>query len=401
MNKKKIKICVLTTIYPDSPTSEKHKFVHSLNKELVKLGINVRTITPHSKGCLRRESMDSVVIKRFKYLPEKYEIGFVNITELISTSKIGLTKGIMMFFGFFFSTLFECLKDKPDVIHGHWAFPGGYIAYLMSKIFKIKFIVTIHGLNLFQKFKFLQGMVVNGLNQSSLIIANSSHTKKELIKMGVNENKIIKIYPAPNFVEPIKNLEELEKFRNQFASSSDKIILFVGRLDKVKGVEYLIKSIPEITKDKVHLIIVGEGLIKDQLENLAKQLGLEKKISFVGRISDKKLSLLHGISDIFVCPSIVEPLGLVIPEAMESEIPVVATPVGGIPDIVKHEVNGLLVKEKDPSSIANAIDRIFSDKDLEKKIVMNAKETVKEFYPERTAKQHFDILQRLVNKKNS
>jgi len=86
---------------------------------------------------------------------------------------------------------------------------------------------------------------------------------------------------------------------------------------------------------------------------------------------------------------------------MESEIPVVATPVGGIPDIVKHEVNGLLVKEKDPSSIANAIDRIFSDKDLEKKIVMNAKETVKEFYPERTAKQHFDILQRLVNKKNS
>ena len=58
-------------------------------------------------------------------------------------------------------------------------------------------------------------------------------------------------------------------------------------------------------------------------------------------------------------------------------------------------------QEKDPSSIANAIDRIFSDKDLEKKIVMNAKETVKEFYPEKTAKQHFDILQRLVNKKNS
>ena len=78
--------------------------------------------------------MDSVIIKRFKYLPEKYEIGFVNITELISSSKIGLIKGIMMFLGFFFVTFFECLKERPDVIHGHWAFPGGYIAYLMAKI---------------------------------------------------------------------------------------------------------------------------------------------------------------------------------------------------------------------------------------------------------------------------
>jgi len=296
MNEKKIKICVLTTIYPDSPTSKKYKFVHSLNKELAKLGVHVKTITPHSKGCLTNEIMDSVIIKRFKYLPEKYEIGFVNITELISSSKIGLIKGIMMFLGFFFVTFFECLKERPDVIHGHWAFPGGYIAYLMAKIFRKKFIVTVHGFNLFHKFKFLKGIVVRSLNHSSFIIANSSFTKNELIKMGVKEHKITKIYPAPNFVEPVKNPDVLQKYKNRFTDKANKIILFVGRLDQFKGVEYLIKSILKITTPNVHLIIAGEGSMANNFKDLTKKLGLEKKITFVGWVGNNELSLLHGIS---------------------------------------------------------------------------------------------------------
>jgi len=386
----------LTTIYPDTPTSKKHKFVHALNKELVKLGIDVKTITPHSKGSSTQQMMDSVIIKRFRYLPEKHEIGFVNITELVSSSKIGFTKGLLMFLGFFFSTFIECLKEKPDVIHGHWAFPGGLIAYFIAKIFKKKFIVTVHGLNIFQKFKFLERIVVHSLNHSSIVVANSDHTKNELIKMGVRKDKIIKIFPAPNFVVQIKDDNILKQYKTKFTEPSNKIILFVGRLDKVKGVEYLIRSLLEVKTVKVHLIIAGNGILFDQLQNLTKSLCLQTKVTFVGRVDDAELALLHGISDVFVCPSIVEPLGLVIPEAMESELPVIATPVGGIPDMVKHEINGLLVEQKNPLSIAEAVERILTDKDFERKIVANAKETVKDFYPKVTARKHFEIFQSIV-----
>jgi len=112
--------------------------------------------------------------------------------------------------------------------------------------------------------------------------------------------------------------------------------------------------------------------------------------------------LLHDISDIFVCPSIVdsrgftEGLGLVIPEAMESGLPVVATSVGGIKDIVKNEVNGLLIPQKNPTSIANSIERIIQDPKFTRKIIENSKTTVAEFTPATIAKQHFDIFQNIL-----
>ena len=115
----------------------------------------------------------------------------------------------------------------------------------------------------------------------------------------------------------------------------------------------------------IHLIIVGGGELLEKLKILTKQLKLEKKITFYGRASNQELGWLHDISDVFVCPSIVdsrgitEYLGLVIAEAMESELPVIATSVGGIVDTVKNEINGLLVEQKDSKAIAKAIERIF------------------------------------------
>jgi len=113
---------------------------------------------------------------------------------------------------------------------------------------------------------------------------------------------------------------------------------------------------------------------------------------------------LRAISDIFVCPSIIDSRGdteglpMVILEAMESGLPVIASSVGGIVDVVKHEVSGLLVNQKDPKSIAIAIEKILSDKQLQKKIIENAKKTVKEFSPQEIARQYFNIFQSLVNK---
>jgi len=397
---KKIKIYSLTTTYPESSDSTTHQFVHLLNKELVKLGFDIKTITPHSKGLTTKEVIDTVRIKRFRYLPENSEIGSLSITDLINTSKVGFLKVTIMMMSFFISTFFECLKEKPDILHGHWAFPGGYIAVILSIIFRKKSVVTIHGgFSVLKKFKLLRKIVITSLNKSSYIITNSNYTKNKFIEMGLKNENICRIFVPPNFIEHDPDVNSLEKFREKFVDPSHKLILFVGGLREVKGIEFLIKSLLEIKNAKVHLVIVGYGILLEQLKKLTISNGLENNVTFFGAAKPKEVANFYAISDVFVLPSIIdsggftEAMGLVIPEAMRSGLPVVASSVGGIVDIIEDGVNGLLVEQKEPKSIANAIERILTNKDLEKRINENSKKTVEQFYPEIIAKQHLKIFQ--------
>ena len=91
-----------------------------------------------------------------------------------------------------------------------------------------------------------------------------------------------------------------------------------------------------------------------------------------------------------------EYLGLVIPEAMESGLPIIASSVGGIVDTIKNEVNGLLVEQKNPKAIANAIEGIISDEEFKKKIIENSKKTVKDFLPSTNGKKYFQIIQQVM-----
>jgi len=404
MNKKKIKVFSLATTYPESPLSSRPKFVHVLNKELVKLGVDVKTITPHTKGSLTKEIMDSVLIRRFRYLPENYEIQpSISIIEAVAKSKSSFIKVITMTVIFFIFTFFECLKEKPDILHGHWAFPSGFMAYVMSTIFRKKFIVTLHGPEiLLSKFKTLERIVIFGLNKS-VVVANSDYTKNILTKMGIKNEKIVRINVPPDFVDNVSDTEPLEQFRERFTDRSHKIILFAGRLVELKGCEYLIRSMLELEDLKLHLVIAGDGILREPLHDLTKSTGLESKVTFFGGASREELGLLRSISDIFVCPSIVDSRGdtdglpMVLLEAMKAELPIIASSVGGITDLIKHEVNGLLVNQKDPVSIAKAVRRVISDEKMKKKIIENSKETLKEFSPELIAKQYLDIFQGFVN----
>jgi len=113
--------------------------------------------------------------------------------------------------------------------------------------------------------------------------------------------------------------------------------------------------------------------------------------------------MLHGVGDVFVLPSIIdsggetEGLGMVILEAMKSGLPVIASSVGGIIEIIKNEENGLLVPPKDPKSIAVAIEKLLSDSELRKKFIENSKKTLEEFLPQTIAHQHLDIYHNLVD----
>jgi len=405
VKQKRIKIYSLATTYPESISSTKPKFVHLLNKELVKKGFSVKVIVPHSKNSKKIETIDSVLVKRFKYLPENIELYEKSIPDELSQSKFAKFKILLMILTFFGCGFFECLKEKPDIIHGQWAFPGGYIAYLLSKFFGTRCVVSIHGAEtpLLKKYNFLKRITIKSLNKSSAVTVNSDFTKNNYINMGVHKEKIIKINPVPNFVKHVSDTLTLNDFEKKFTTGDSKLILYTGRLVERKGVEYLIKSLLHVKAKKIHLIIAGDGWLKNDLQKLVESLNLQKEITFFENPSQEELGKLRQISDLFVLPSIVdsmgetEGLGLVIVEAMESGLPVIATSVGGITDIVKNEVNGILINQKNPHEIASAIDRIITDTELAKRLIHNSKQTITDFEPEKIADKYSSLFKTILN----
>ena len=394
-------ICVLTN---SNFETGKIGFVHTENKSLVKAGFQVKSITYYRPGTKKEETVDDVHIKRFRYLPDKFAIK-LSIQQEINKSRFGIVKALFMVAGFYLYTYFESRKEKPDLFLAHWAFPTGYIAYKMSRIFKKKCVIEIHGSEVTQtkNSKFLQRLLIPAMNHSTLVIANSDYTKNEFIKMGVKSEKFVKIGTPPNYVRHNFDSEDLKEFRRKFADESTKILLFVGNLIELKGAEFAIRALTSIKENKVYLIIAGAGMLEDKLKKLVKALQLESKVTFFGLASAEDMGRLHGISDLFVCPPIVDSKGFTenlpktILEAMESGLPVVATNVGGLSEIVQDKKTGILVKQKDPESIAMAVDRILTDNELKKRLVSNSKEIVEEFSLENLKKKYIQTIFEVMN----
>jgi len=400
MEDKKKLICVLTN---SNFESGKVGFVHTENKSLVKAGFRVKSITYHRPGTPKEEVVDGVLIKTFKYLPDRFAIK-LSIQQEINKSKFGIIKALFMVTCFFIYTFFESIKEKPDLFLAHWAFPTGYIAYKMSRIFNKKCVIEIHGSEVTQtkNSKFLQKLLIPAMNNSTRVIANSDYTKNEFVKLGVKEEKFVKIGNPPNYVKHTTDSELLKTFRKKFADDSTKILLFVGNLIELKGAEFAIRSLSYIKVHKVHLIIAGAGMLESKLRELTKSLGLEDKITFFGLASYEDMGRLHDISDVFVCPPIVDSKGFTenlcktIPEAMESGLPVVATNVGGLSEVVQNEKTGLLVEQKDSQAIAKAVERILSDGTLKEKIVSNSKKIVDQFSLESLQKKYIETISNII-----
>jgi glycosyltransferase involved in cell wall biosynthesis len=141
------------------------------------------------------------------------------------------------------------------------------------------------------------------------------------------------------------------------------VVLFVGRLMAEKGVDTLLHAMALVPSAR--LVIVGGGAERPRLEALARELGIEDRVDFRGGVSDRNaLADIYRQAALFVLPSHSEGLGCVLLEAMAHGVPIVATSVGGIPDLIKDSVNGLLVPPHDPRALAAAITRALADGEL-------------------------------------
>jgi glycosyltransferase involved in cell wall biosynthesis len=279
----------------------------------------------------------------------------------------------------FFIAFYICLNKKIDVIIAQSPLMEGLTGSILKKIFKKQLIVEIHGdwesgpfLSKKRRFEFLQKKVVPILARFSLksadkIRAISSFTKKEAMKL----SGIKPYFVFPTFTDISIFLEEKEtRFEN--------FILFVGGLEKVKGIKYLIKAFSKVKQEfpQFKLVIIGKGSEKENLELEIRSLGIEDKVKFKGRLSLEETKNIMKNCYCLVLPSLSEGLGRVLMEAMALGKPVVASRVGGIPDLIKDGQNGFLFEKGHSKELARKLKILLENKGLVRKMGKKGKEII-------------------------
>jgi glycosyltransferase involved in cell wall biosynthesis len=227
------------------------------------------------------------------------------------------------------------------------------------------------------------------INKSNIIIANSYYTKKILLQnYSTISKKVFVCYKTIDFTRFLNT--SITKYADFFN------ILFVGGNMERKGIISIINSSPNVISryKNVKYHIIGEDPKLNYYINLCKDLGVHSNFIFHGNITPENLKHFYNMANLFLLPSIEEALGISILEAMANNIPVIATKVGGITEIITNNTNGILLEPNNTQELSDKIIKIIDDKQLRDRIIKNAKITIKKFSNETM----FDCTYKLYSK---
>ena len=230
------------------------------------------------------------------------------------------------------------------------------------------------------------------LKKAKKVIATSEGIKGEVMEFfQIPEDKIVVI---PNGVNPKEfsfSKKEKSKLRKKLGfSEDDKIILFVGRNLKRKGLEYILKALPKVEDKNAKLVICGGD--DEYHRNIVKRLNQCSRVIFTGDV--KNVPEYCAVSDIFVFPTFYEGFSFATLEAAASGLPIIATVANGTEDLIEDGVNGFLLKERTAEAIAEKINLLLTDDKLRKRMGENARKKVLEKYSfDMIAKQILEVIE--------
>ena len=301
------------------------------------------------------------------------------------------------------SAIVETVKrEKLDVLHVHYAIPHAYAAYMATQILKdqniiIPFITTLHGtdITLVGKNPAYKPAVSFSINHSSYVTAVSESLKKDTEELFDLKNSIEVI---PNFVNLKGYDREPKDNRQYFANDNETIFCHVSNFRPVKRVLDVIKVFKKVQDQRNSvLIMVGDGPDRNIAEKLSRDLGIWDKVIFRGKTYDVQSML--GISDIFLLPSGTESFGLSALEAMASHVPVIATNVGGLSEVVDHNKNGFLENIGDVESMAEDALSLIDNKEKMINFSNSAREKAESFSMNEISQRYLELYQKLIDEK--
>jgi len=301
-----------------------------------------------------------------------------------------LRRNINLFFDFF-GLLEICKlikKEKPDILF-LCSSKAGFLGSIAGRLMKVpKIIYRIGGwyfneptsqwkrkLFLFiEKFsaKFKDIIINNSKKEKDQAIRLKIKPRKKIITIynGIDINKL-KFYPKETAKQKLSELISKKTADSVQISPENYLVGTIANLYPAKGLEYLVKAANIAKNKKIKFVVIGEGMERNKLEKLIKKYNLENRFFLVGAISEAYKYL--KAFDLFVLSSLKEGLPWTILETMAAGVPIVATSVGGIPEVLKDKKTALLVKPKNPKDLAKAILNLISDRYLAQKLAHQAR----------------------------
>lgn len=276
----------------------------------------------------------------------------------------------------YFSIILDSIKlrDKIDIMHIPYT-SNYFLAFpilLISKILDIPYVIIIHGGGMYEwKHKTIHQLFFKHANA---IVAVSEIIKKEYERR--SGRKINVIPPLIPFVETEIPKSEL---KNKYGfSNNDIIILFLGSIKKVKGSNILLEAFLNLGEEYIKannlkLIYVGDGIMRNELEEKIVEKNLSQHVKFFGYIPHEKVPEMYKLADIYVISSLFEGMPISLLEAMFNGLPIIGTDVNGINNLIAHKKNGLLFEKENIDDLKNKIIELIDDKNLANKLGRSVK----------------------------
>ncbi len=359
------RILCVTSNFPRWEGDSVTPFVLRLVQDLIDIGWEVDVLAPHAENAAVSETLSGVPTERFRYLwPPSLETvcyqggalvnlrqnrsNYLKLPMLVGSETLAVTRRL--------------LSGKYDLVHAHWILPQGFTCALAAQLTRTPLVVTAHGSDVFA----LRGRILAGFKRAALrladaVTANSRFTQDAVLKIYPHVRRIERIpaSPAQAAIKP----ELVTQLRDQYRVKDGPLMIFLGRLVDEKGLGDLLDAVQLLRDDlpSLQLVIAGEGQDRDVFVRQARELGIEDCVHFIGWIDQADVPSYLAAADIFLGPSrkavdgATEAQGLAFVEAMLAGTPVIATATGGIVESIRHEETGLIVDERSPDQIADAV----------------------------------------------
>ena len=294
---------------------------------------------------------------------------------------------------FFTQAAFDLATGQDTaLVHAHFAYPDGAAAGILSQRKKLPLVITVHGsdINIHAQDPKRRNVIQNALCRAEAVVCVSQALADKVLELGVVKAKI---HHIPNGVD-------MDKFRKIDKGSArkvlgldhlDKVLLSVGNLIPIKAYDRLIRALP-LTDSRINLMMVGQGQDRHSLEKLTIDLGVSDRVRFAGMVPHDQLYQYFSAADFLVISSHSEGWPTVIFEAFACGLPVLANPVGGIPEAISSSHLGILMYNNDPESIAGTITSAYDrDWDFKKPVEKAQKNSWQQ-----VAKQYLELFDTII-----
>ncbi|MEM3362609.1 MAG: glycosyltransferase family 4 protein [Candidatus Micrarchaeia archaeon] len=284
-----------------------------------------------------------------------------------------------------------------DILHCHGVYPPGYVGISFNKLTGVPVVITSHGGDIKKNInnqiinRRITSRILKTFSEAQAVTAISYYMREQILELNASPDKV---YLIPNGIQ----LNEFKYFGNKASLSKESYILYLGRLVQVKGVDILIQAFSKMIAQhpEIRLKIAGEGREIDNLIKLADDLRVKGNIDFLGFIRGEEKIRLLSKALFLVLPSQREGFPVVILEAFASGLPVIASRVGGISDIIRDGVNGFLVPSGDIEEFAKKMSLLIKNDILRKRFALKALATVNSYDWSIIVKKYIDVYQQIL-----